>query len=55
MFFYSPLLSFIVIAAFPFYIGISAGATPVLLSLPANTNTQHSFRTGTETRPLTPL
>jgi ATP-binding cassette, subfamily B, bacterial HlyB/CyaB len=29
MFIYSPLLTFIVIGAFPFYIGISAGATPV--------------------------
>src|SRR5215472_12055259 len=29
MFFYSPLLSWIVLAAFPFYIGISAGVTPM--------------------------
>src|SRR6202034_313595 len=29
MFVYSPLLSFIVLGAFPFYIGISAGATPL--------------------------
>jgi subfamily B ATP-binding cassette protein HlyB/CyaB len=29
MFIYSPLLTWIVIGAFPFYIGISAGATPV--------------------------
>lgn len=29
MFFYSPLLTFIVLGAFPFYIGISAGATPL--------------------------
>jgi ATP-binding cassette, subfamily B, bacterial HlyB/CyaB len=29
MFVYSPLLTFIVLAAFPFYIGISAGATPL--------------------------
>jgi ATP-binding cassette, subfamily B, bacterial HlyB/CyaB len=29
MFLYSALLSFIVLAAFPFYIGISAGATPL--------------------------
>jgi subfamily B ATP-binding cassette protein HlyB/CyaB len=28
MFIYSPLLTFIVLGAFPFYIGISAGATP---------------------------
>jgi ATP-binding cassette, subfamily B, bacterial HlyB/CyaB len=28
MFVYSPLLTFMVIGAFPFYIGISAGATP---------------------------
>src|SRR5207237_3826923 len=29
MFFYSPLLTWIVLAAFPFYIGISSGAPPV--------------------------
>jgi ATP-binding cassette, subfamily B, bacterial HlyB/CyaB len=29
MFLYSPLLTWIVIASFPFYIGISAGATPL--------------------------
>src|SRR5260370_278936 len=29
MFFYSPLLSWIVLGSFPFYIAISAGATPV--------------------------
>jgi ATP-binding cassette, subfamily B, bacterial HlyB/CyaB len=29
MFIYSPLLSFIVLGSFPFYIGISAGATPL--------------------------
>ncbi len=29
MFLYSPLLTFVVIGAFPFYIGISAGATPL--------------------------
>jgi ATP-binding cassette, subfamily B, bacterial HlyB/CyaB len=29
MFFYSPLLTFAVLGAFPFYIGISAGATPL--------------------------
>ncbi len=29
MFFYSPLLTLIVVGAFPFYIGISAGATPL--------------------------
>ncbi len=29
MFLYSPLLTFIVLGAFPFYIGISAGATPL--------------------------
>jgi subfamily B ATP-binding cassette protein HlyB/CyaB len=29
MFLYSPLLTFIVLASFPFYIGISAGATPL--------------------------
>src|ERR1700692_2486479 len=28
MFLYSPLLSFVVLAGFPFYVGISAGATP---------------------------
>src|SRR5882762_876388 len=29
MFFYSPLLSWIVLASFPFYVAISAGATPL--------------------------
>jgi subfamily B ATP-binding cassette protein HlyB/CyaB len=29
MFLYSPVLTFIVLASFPFYIGISAGATPL--------------------------
>src|SRR5207248_5443626 len=29
MFFYSPLLTFVVLGAFPFYIAISAGATPL--------------------------
>lgn len=29
MYFYSPLLTFIVLASFPFYIAISAGATPL--------------------------
>jgi subfamily B ATP-binding cassette protein HlyB/CyaB len=29
MFVYSPMLTWIVLAAFPFYIGISAGATPI--------------------------
>lgn len=29
MYYYSPLLTWIVLAAFPFYIGISAGATPL--------------------------
>jgi subfamily B ATP-binding cassette protein HlyB/CyaB len=29
MFIYSPMLTFIVLASFPFYIGISAGATPL--------------------------
>jgi subfamily B ATP-binding cassette protein HlyB/CyaB len=29
MFYYSPVLTFAVLAAFPFYIGISAGATPL--------------------------
>jgi subfamily B ATP-binding cassette protein HlyB/CyaB len=29
MFFYSPLLTWVVLASFPFYIGISAAATPV--------------------------
>jgi ATP-binding cassette, subfamily B, bacterial HlyB/CyaB len=29
MFFYSPLLTWIVVGAFPFYIGISAGVTPI--------------------------
>jgi subfamily B ATP-binding cassette protein HlyB/CyaB len=29
MFYYSPFLAFVVLGAFPFYIGISAGATPL--------------------------
>jgi subfamily B ATP-binding cassette protein HlyB/CyaB len=29
LFFYSPLLTWIVLASFPFYVGISAGATPL--------------------------
>src|SRR5499425_564886 len=29
MFFYSPLLSWIVLASFPFYVAISAGSTPL--------------------------
>ena len=29
MYFYSPLLTWIVLASFPFYIAISAGATPL--------------------------
>ena len=29
MFLYSPLLTFVVLGAFPFYIAISAGATPL--------------------------
>ena len=29
MFYYSPLLTFVVLGAFPFYIAISAGATPL--------------------------
>ena len=43
MFFYSPLLSFIVLAAFPFYIGISAGATPLF-----RTRLDEKFRRGAE-------
>jgi ATP-binding cassette, subfamily B, bacterial HlyB/CyaB len=43
MFFYSPLLSFIVIAAFPFYVGISAGATPLF-----RTRLDEKFRRGAE-------
>jgi subfamily B ATP-binding cassette protein HlyB/CyaB len=43
MFFYSPLLSFIVIAAFPFYIGISVGATPLF-----RTRLDEKFRRGAE-------
>jgi ATP-binding cassette, subfamily B, bacterial HlyB/CyaB len=43
MFFYSPLLSFIVIAAFPFYIGISAAATPLF-----RTRLDEKFRRGAE-------
>src|SRR3978361_383469 len=33
MFFYSPLLTAIVVAGFPFYIGISAGVTPLFRRL----------------------
>src|SRR3984893_4407839 len=33
MFFYSPLLTWIVLGAFPFYIAISAGATPLFRTL----------------------
>jgi subfamily B ATP-binding cassette protein HlyB/CyaB len=43
MFFYSPLLTFIVLAAFPFYIGISAGATPLF-----RTRLDEKFRRGAE-------
>jgi ATP-binding cassette, subfamily B, bacterial HlyB/CyaB len=43
MFFYSPFLTFIVIAAFPFYIGISAGATPLF-----RTRLDEKFRRGAE-------
>ena len=34
MFLYSPLLTWIVLASFPFYIGISAGATPLFRAPP---------------------
>jgi ATP-binding cassette, subfamily B, bacterial HlyB/CyaB len=33
MFIYSPLLTFVVLGSFPFYIGISAGATPLFRKL----------------------
>jgi subfamily B ATP-binding cassette protein HlyB/CyaB len=31
MFYYSPLLTFVVLGAFPIYIAISAGATPLFV------------------------
>ncbi len=43
MFLYSPLLTAIVLAGFPFYIGISAGATPVFRRL-----LDEKFRRGAE-------
>ena len=43
MFFYSPLLTFVVMAAFPFYIAISAGATPIFRRL-----LDEKFRRGAE-------
>ena len=43
MFFYSPLLTWIVIGAFPFYIGISAGLTPLFRRL-----LDEKFRRGAE-------
>jgi subfamily B ATP-binding cassette protein HlyB/CyaB len=43
MFLYSPLLTFVVLAAFPFYIGISAGATPLFRRL-----LDEKFRRGAE-------
>jgi ATP-binding cassette, subfamily B, bacterial HlyB/CyaB len=43
MFLYSPMLSFVVLAAFPFYIGISAWATPLF-----RTRLDEKFRRGAE-------
>jgi ATP-binding cassette, subfamily B, bacterial HlyB/CyaB len=43
MFYYSPLLTFAVLAAFPFYIGISAGATPLF-----RRRLDEKFRRGSE-------
>jgi subfamily B ATP-binding cassette protein HlyB/CyaB len=43
MFIYSPLLTFIVLASFPFYIAISAGATPLFRRL-----LDEKFRRGAE-------
>jgi subfamily B ATP-binding cassette protein HlyB/CyaB len=43
MFVYSPLLTFVVLAAFPFYIGISAGATPLFRA-----RLDEKFRRGAE-------
>jgi subfamily B ATP-binding cassette protein HlyB/CyaB len=43
MFYYSPFLSFVVLAAFPFYIGISAGASPLFRRL-----LDEKFRRGSE-------
>ena len=43
MFFYSPLLTFIVLGSFPFYIAISAGATPLFRA-----RLDEKFRRGAE-------
>jgi subfamily B ATP-binding cassette protein HlyB/CyaB len=43
MFLYSPLLTFIVLGSFPFYIGISAGATPLFRA-----RLDEKFRRGAE-------
>jgi ATP-binding cassette, subfamily B, bacterial HlyB/CyaB len=43
MFFYSPLLTFVVLGSFPFYIGISAGATPLFRA-----RLDEKFRRGAE-------
>jgi subfamily B ATP-binding cassette protein HlyB/CyaB len=43
MFYYSPLLSFVVLGSFPFYIAISAGATPIFRRL-----LDEKFRRGSE-------
>ena len=43
MFFYSPLLTFIVVATFPFYIGLSAAATPMFRA-----RLDEKFRRGAE-------
>ena len=43
LFYYSPLLTYIVLASFPFYIGISAGATPLF-----RRRLEEKFRRGSE-------
>jgi subfamily B ATP-binding cassette protein HlyB/CyaB len=43
MFYYSPVLTFAVLVAFPFYIGISAGATPIFRK-----RLDEKFRRGSE-------
>src|SRR3974377_965937 len=45
MFYYSPLLTFVVLGAFPFYIAISAGATPLF-----RRRLDEKFRRGPETQ-----
>src|SRR5262249_38974655 len=45
MFFYSPLLTWIVLGSFPFYVALSAGATPLF-----RRRLDEKFRRGAETR-----